>query len=104
VDVIIIGAGIGGLATALALDRVGIKARIYETVEELRPLGVGINLLPQLGECGLLDALADTAIKSGGSRAAWRRAIPGRNSRSIAAICRRFCCAPRASGLAKRES
>jgi 2-polyprenyl-6-methoxyphenol hydroxylase-like FAD-dependent oxidoreductase len=66
VDVIIIGAGIAGLATALELDRVGIKARVYESVEELRPFGVGINLLPHasrvLGECGLLDALADSAV------------------------------------------
>lgn len=65
-DVIIIGAGIAGLATALELDRVGIKARVYESVEELRPFGVGINLLPHasrvLGECGLLDALADSAV------------------------------------------
>ncbi len=35
-------------------------------VEEIKPLGVGINLLPHatkvLGECGLIDALAATAI------------------------------------------
>jgi 2-polyprenyl-6-methoxyphenol hydroxylase-like FAD-dependent oxidoreductase len=66
VDVLIIGAGIGGLAAALALERVGIKARIYESVEELRPLGVGINLLPHatkmLGECGLLGALTESAV------------------------------------------
>ena len=65
-DVIIIGAGIGGLTTALALERVGVKARVYESVKELRPLGVGINLLPHatkvLGECGLLDALAQSAV------------------------------------------
>jgi 2-polyprenyl-6-methoxyphenol hydroxylase-like FAD-dependent oxidoreductase len=56
VDVVIIGAGIGGLTAALALEGVGIKARVYESVEELRLLGVGINLLPHatkvLGECG----------------------------------------------------
>jgi 2-polyprenyl-6-methoxyphenol hydroxylase-like FAD-dependent oxidoreductase len=66
VDVIIIGAGIGGLTAALALERAGIKAHVYESVEDLRPLGVGINLLPHatkvLGECGLLDALAETAV------------------------------------------
>ena len=67
-DVIIIGAGIGGLTAALELDRVGIKAHIYESVEEIKPLGVGINLLPHatkvLGECGLLDALTETAIET----------------------------------------
>src|SRR5262245_36723289 len=46
VDVVIVGAGIGGLTAALALARVGIKVRVYESVEDLRPLGVGINLLP----------------------------------------------------------
>jgi 5-methylphenazine-1-carboxylate 1-monooxygenase len=65
-DVIIVGAGIGGLTAALALARVGIAACVYESVEELRPLGVGINLLPHatkvLGECGLLDALTETAV------------------------------------------
>ena len=65
-DVIIIGAGIGGLTAALALDGVGIKGRVYESVEELRPLGVGINLLPHatkvLDECGLLEELAGSAV------------------------------------------
>lgn len=67
-DVIIVGAGIGGLTTALELDRVGIKAGIYESVGEIKPLGVGINLLPHatkvLGECGLLESLAQTAIET----------------------------------------
>ena len=66
VDVIIIGAGIGGLVTALALERVGIKTRVYESVEEMRPLGVGINLLPHatkvLDECGLLETLTESAV------------------------------------------
>ena len=38
-DVIIVGAGIAGLTRALELDRVEIKARIYELVEEIMPLG-----------------------------------------------------------------
>jgi 2-polyprenyl-6-methoxyphenol hydroxylase-like FAD-dependent oxidoreductase len=66
VDVIIVGAGIGGLVTALALHRIGINARIYESVAELRPLGVGINLLPHatkvLGQLGLIDALAEVSV------------------------------------------
>lgn len=45
-DVAIIGAGIGGLTLALALDRVGIRARVFEAAPELLPLGVGLNLLP----------------------------------------------------------
>lgn len=64
--VIIIGAGIGGLTLALSLDQVGIAARVYESVEKLEPLGVGINLLPhavrELTELGLADEIAGTAI------------------------------------------
>lgn len=44
--IIITGAGIGGLMTALALDARGIRTVIYEATAEIRPLGVGINLLP----------------------------------------------------------
>ncbi|MGQ9426275.1 flavin-dependent oxidoreductase [Gilvimarinus sp. F26214L] len=44
--VIIAGAGPVGLTLALLLHRQGRAVRIFEAVEELRPLGVGINLLP----------------------------------------------------------
>lgn len=65
-DVAIIGAGIGGLVLALELHRVGITARIYEAVPEIKPLGVGINLLPHatavLSRLGLEDSLAKVAV------------------------------------------
>ncbi|WP_010204214.1 flavin-dependent oxidoreductase [Salinibacterium sp. PAMC 21357] len=65
--VIIAGAGIGGLATALSLHDAGITdLTIYEAVAELRPLGVGINLLPhavrELTELGLGDKLAELGV------------------------------------------
>lgn len=44
--VTIIGAGIGGLTTALFLERLGHEVRVFEAVPEIRELGVGINLLP----------------------------------------------------------
>lgn len=64
--VVIVGAGIGGLTLALSLHQVGIAARLYESVDKLEPLGVGINLLPhavrELTELGLADEIAETAI------------------------------------------
>jgi 2-polyprenyl-6-methoxyphenol hydroxylase-like FAD-dependent oxidoreductase len=67
-DVAIIGGGIGGLTTALFLHKAGISCHIYESVEELRELGVGINLLPhavrELAELDLLPALRDIAIET----------------------------------------
>lgn len=67
-QVVIAGAGIGGLTLALALHQRGIGCTVYESVPELRPLGVGINLLPhsvqQLTELGLLDRIAETAIET----------------------------------------
>ena len=41
---IIIGAGIGGLTTGIALKRAGYQIEIYDRVKELRPAGAGISL------------------------------------------------------------
>jgi 2-polyprenyl-6-methoxyphenol hydroxylase-like FAD-dependent oxidoreductase len=63
----VIGAGIGGLVTALSLHEIGLEVDVFESVSELRPLGVGINLLPhavrELDAIGLLDALRAHAIE-----------------------------------------
>ena len=65
-DIIIVGAGVGGLTTALALHAAGIPCRVYETSPEIRPVGVGINILPhatrELARLGLEDALASVAV------------------------------------------
>jgi 2-polyprenyl-6-methoxyphenol hydroxylase-like FAD-dependent oxidoreductase len=67
-DVVIVGAGIGGLTLALSLHQAGISCRIYEAVAELRPLGVGINILPhaarELDELGLLPALDAVGVRT----------------------------------------
>ncbi|WP_210325913.1 flavin-dependent oxidoreductase [Oricola nitratireducens] len=44
--VMIAGGGIGGLATALTLHQIGVPCVVFESVRELRPLGVGINIQP----------------------------------------------------------
>ena len=67
-DIAIVGAGIGGLATALSLHDIGLQPRIYEQAKEILPLGVGINLLPhsvrELSELGLLDKLRSTGVET----------------------------------------
>ena len=63
---IVAGAGIGGLTAALGLHAAGIDVLVAEAALTLRPLGVGINLLPhavrELIELGLGDELAATGI------------------------------------------
>lgn len=44
--VMIAGGGIGGLATALTLNQIGVPCTVFEAVREMRPLGVGINIQP----------------------------------------------------------
>jgi 2-polyprenyl-6-methoxyphenol hydroxylase-like FAD-dependent oxidoreductase len=65
-EVAIIGAGIGGLTLALALHRSGISPRVFEAAPEIRPVGLGINLLPhatrELASLGLEEALARAAV------------------------------------------
>ena len=66
-DVVIVGGGIGGLATALSLHQVGIRARVYEAASKVAPLGVGINLQPsavrELIELGLGAELASAGVE-----------------------------------------
>ena len=40
----VIGGGIGGLTTAIALRRVGVEAEVFERAPELRELGAGLGL------------------------------------------------------------
>jgi 2-polyprenyl-6-methoxyphenol hydroxylase-like FAD-dependent oxidoreductase len=66
--VLITGGGIGGLTLALSLHQIGIPCRVFESVAELKPLGVGINVLPhavrELIELGLLDKLDAAGVRT----------------------------------------
>ena len=63
--VLIAGGGIGGLSVALTLHQFGVPCLVLESVRDLKPLGVGINLQPnavrELYELGIrpeqLDAI-----------------------------------------------
>nr|WP_271209103.1 flavin-dependent oxidoreductase [Rhodococcus wratislaviensis]GLK33556.1 flavin-dependent oxidoreductase [Rhodococcus wratislaviensis] len=70
-EVLIIGGGIGGLTLALQLERAGVRATVLEAVPELRPLGVGINILPhaskELSGLGLADELAKISVRTSAS-------------------------------------
>ncbi|MER5626028.1 flavin-dependent oxidoreductase [Streptosporangium sp. NPDC002544] len=68
--VVIAGGGIGGLATALSLHAAGFEdVVVCEAAGEIRPLGVGINLLPhavrELTELGLAERLAEIGVATG---------------------------------------
>jgi 2-polyprenyl-6-methoxyphenol hydroxylase and related FAD-dependent oxidoreductases len=65
-EVIIVGGGIGGLTLALALHKAGVRCRVFEAVPQLKPLGVGLNLLPhamrEMDSLGLKEALCAKGI------------------------------------------
>ncbi|WP_217552915.1 FAD-dependent oxidoreductase [Streptomyces sp. GbtcB6] len=58
-DVLVVGGGIGGLSTAFALTRAGLRVRVLERAEEFGEVGAGIQLAPNctriLDDYGLLD-------------------------------------------------
>jgi 2-polyprenyl-6-methoxyphenol hydroxylase-like FAD-dependent oxidoreductase len=66
-DVLVVGAGIGGLTLALELHARGIGCRVFEAAPALKPLGTGISLLPHgtaaLARLGLLGPLQRRAVR-----------------------------------------
>lgn len=64
--ILVVGAGIAGLTTALSLHAAGIDCRIVDKAKTLTAAGVGINLQPhavrELTELGLGDALAEHGV------------------------------------------
>jgi salicylate hydroxylase len=68
----IVGGGLGGLAAALFLEKIGLKATVYEQARELREAGAGIvvapNMVRPLRKLGLAEQLARFAVRL---EAAW---------------------------------
>lgn len=66
--VAVVGGGIGGLALALNLKRRGMACHVYESVAEVKELGVGITLLPhgmrELAALGIQAKLEAAGIEN----------------------------------------
>jgi 2-polyprenyl-6-methoxyphenol hydroxylase-like FAD-dependent oxidoreductase len=64
----VVGGGIGGLALALSLHRLGLACDVYEAVAEVREIGVGITLLPhamrELALLGVQEPLERAGIEN----------------------------------------
>jgi len=80
--VLIAGGGIGGLAVALTLHQIGVPCTVFESVRDLKPLGVGINLQPNaVRELYDLDIGADALDTVGVPVKEW--ALVGLNGNDI---------------------
>jgi 2-polyprenyl-6-methoxyphenol hydroxylase-like FAD-dependent oxidoreductase len=80
--VLIAGGGIAGLSLALTLHQIGVRCLVFEAVDTLQPLGVGINLQPnavrELYDLGLDASKLDTI---GIQAREW--ALVGRNGNDV---------------------
>lgn len=65
-EIIIIGGGVGGLCAAIACQRRGMDATVYEAASELQPIGGGIwispNALQVLERFGLTEKIKERGV------------------------------------------
>ena len=66
-DVIVVGGGIGGLATALGLRREGASVTVLEQEPDFHEVGAGLELAPNgtriLRDWGLLDTMTELGVQ-----------------------------------------
>ncbi len=73
-EIAIVGGGICGLTTALALEQRGLSPTVYEAASEYRPVGAGIllqtNAMLVFDRLGIADAVCDAGrqLEGGGLR------------------------------------
>ena len=67
-NIAIVGGGIAGLSFALGLHQRGIDCDVFESVNDIKEIGVGITLLPhgmrELAALGVQDALEAVGIEN----------------------------------------
>jgi 2-polyprenyl-6-methoxyphenol hydroxylase-like FAD-dependent oxidoreductase len=81
-SVLIAGGGIAGLSLALTLHQIGVDCVVFESVREIKPLGVGINLQPNAVR-ELFDLGIDTNTLDEVGIQAQEWALVGLNGRDI---------------------
>ena len=70
--IIVIGAGIGGLTTAIALQKKGLEVQVYESASEIREVGAGLwmaanamNVLERMGLSNEIKAAGNQLLGAG---------------------------------------
>jgi 5-methylphenazine-1-carboxylate 1-monooxygenase len=80
--VLIAGAGIGGLSVALTLHQIGVPCIVFESVADIKPLGLGINIQPNaVRELYDLDFSPESLDKIGLQTKEW--ALVGLNGNEV---------------------
>ena len=81
--VTIIGGGIAGLTTAIALNKIGIETLVFESAPEIKALGAGLtlgaNAMKAFKHIGIADdiikARFDRIPRSQGGRTTWENIV-----------------------------